>query len=504
MLNLHNKFRRFFTDVRKLSLPYLAARPAVLLTIPLVTGCIAHFYSMGMGLCALFFCTLAGLKFSRKFAALIMIWLVWVGYLNLFYPLSAKLVQRNTLEGRVVSFPVLTYTSKFFLQTDIGKINIRYKGREMHITPGQRLKLYGAFQVVEPGRNPGEFDFIKYMRSKNLAYDFKSDSIVILKPPGLFHQTIADIRKNIASAIEITSWGGATPIIKAVLLGSRAEISESQKNSFADSGMYHLLAISGLHVGIISLILINLLKLFRIPGKIIYPATAMVLLLYIFITGCSISVIRSVIMFTGLIPGILFERPSQVINNLAFSCCLCLILMPYQILSLGFQLSFLATFFLLYYTGFLSNLDNHLRINNPIVKNITGTIAVSLLLFLVTYPLLAGSIHQVSPWAILANVPALVLTSVLVLSSCLALFLFPFSSYLGGLMGETASMVCSMFSHTVKLTSELPGNQIRVSELDPLTTLSLFGFLLLLPHLKKIKKSKFIFPACRDYGNFGF
>lgn len=483
----------FIFDLRTLLKNFCENRPSILLVIPILSGCIANYYSYTVGTMVFLILAFTCLPFHlRKWIGVTLIGGLWMGYLSFYYPGSPLSFEAKELNGTVVDVPRHGYFTQFTLQTDSLRFNIQHHPLHHNIKAGQTLRVRGFFKPASKVRNPGEFNLEGFLKAKNLVGNFRSDSIEVLRPPGTIPGFINKIRAYFLGQIENIFTPQASPIIKAMLLGSRGGIDPTHKKQFIESGMIHLLAISGMHVGVISLILVHFFTVLRFPPKLAMLISGLVLLVYIFITGSSISVCRSVIMFVGIIPTFLGERPTQTFNNLGLAGCLCLIFMPYQILSLGFKLSFAATFFLIYYAPLIRKIDVRVGFKNPIIKYVVSTITVSLLLYLVTYPILANTLNQVAPWTLVTNIPALFLAGLLVLSACLSLMLYPLSSYLGELLGETTSLVSYLLSFVIKTGANLPGSPQRVSELHPIYTFSLFCALLIIPNLHRIRFARMV------------
>ena len=136
-------------------------------------------------------------------------------------------------------------------------------------------------------------------------------------------------------------------IINAIILGQRNNISNDLFESYKNAGAIHILAVSGLHIGIILLLLNFLLSpLERIKnGKTIKLILIIILLwIYAFIAGMSASVIRAVTMFTAIAIGWISDRPSNIKNSLIVSFFFLLLIHPLFLFDVGFQLSYTAVF----------------------------------------------------------------------------------------------------------------------------------------------------------------
>ncbi|QQY80450.1 competence protein ComEC [Keratinibaculum paraultunense] len=139
-------------------------------------------------------------------------------------------------------------------------------------------------------------------------------------------------------------------LMKAVILGKSSYLTEDNIEKFRHLGLAHILAVSGLHIGLITNILTGLLGYLGINKKLNIGITLSGIWMYAYIIGGPPSVIRANIMFTILFLSKVFWQAYESINALFFALFIMLIINPYWAFSIGFQLSFIATFFILYLT----------------------------------------------------------------------------------------------------------------------------------------------------------
>jgi competence protein ComEC len=133
----------------------------------------------------------------------------------------------------------------------------------------------------------------------------------------------------------------ASALLEALLIGSREDVPESLYDGFLKTGSLHILALSGLHVTLIYGIVIGLLAFFR-RRWIRFLLATLVLLLYQFLAGFMPSLLRATVMIVIGGIAVMLDRDSEPVNLLAISCIIILLIDPYQVFSLSFQLSFLA------------------------------------------------------------------------------------------------------------------------------------------------------------------
>jgi competence protein ComEC len=209
------------------------------------------------------------------------------------------------------------------------------------------------------------FDYKEYLHDIGidyLSYPFKASKIKLLPKPKLnwiesiaveAHYFIADLFRFIKEP--------ERSFLKGLILGEREGIADYIKNNFRESGVSHILAVSGLHVGFIALAIMFILRLifFRLPSltlkRIIITVTACILVVYVIVVGYRPSVLRAVIMFIcgGMV--IIFDRDRNYLNPLFISAIIILLINPSWLFTISFQLSFLATLGIILYFRVISD-----------------------------------------------------------------------------------------------------------------------------------------------------
>ncbi|MFT4576173.1 MAG: competence protein ComEC [Polaribacter sp.] len=208
-----------------------------------------------------------------------------------------------------------------------------------------------AFVVVENPKNPYQFKYKNYLEKqgvyhqvflRNTAYVHKESS------QSSIYKIAESIRDTIEHALRLNGFKGEElEVIKALILGQRNNISKELLQEYTKAGAIHILAVSGLHVGVILLILTALFKpLDRLKNGKLIKTILIVFMLWGFATiaGLSASVVRAVTMFSAVAIGMTFDRKTFVIHSLITSMFLLLLVKPMFLFDVGFQLSYLAVF----------------------------------------------------------------------------------------------------------------------------------------------------------------
>lgn len=215
----------------------------------------------------------------------------------------------------------------------------RYPEVEIGATISANVQLYEFPEV----RNPHEFDYGAWLMARNIAAHGGFDDILAVEPnEGLGWETLrAYIRGNIEALFPEEQ----VPLAKALMIGYKEELTQQEKRSFSRSGLSHIMAVSGMHVGFIIAPFWLAIPLFwrwrrgKWAGLLLLT---LLLVAYAGLTGFSASVSRASIMAWLLACGKLFHKRRHSVNLLATAAILLLIIEPSQLFSVGFQLSFSA------------------------------------------------------------------------------------------------------------------------------------------------------------------
>ncbi|WP_421806404.1 ComEC/Rec2 family competence protein [Flagellimonas sp.] len=213
------------------------------------------------------------------------------------------------------------------------------------------LLLYASLENIRPPLNPYQFDYRSYLQKQGIQHQIRTNYPSILKTEKnsntLFGHA-SRFREHIISKLKKQAFGAdEMAVIQALLLGKRDDISEDTYNNYKNAGAIHILAVSGLHVGIILFILEFLLvPLERLPKGKTLKLVLVVLLLwaYAFVAGLSPSIVRAVTMFSFVAYALYLNRPTSSFNIIALSMLFILLIKPLFLFQVGFQMSYAAVF----------------------------------------------------------------------------------------------------------------------------------------------------------------
>ena len=360
---------------------------------------------------------------------------------------------------------------------------------------GQSILVYGQPSLLNPPQNPGEFDYKRFLTFQNIYHTqfITKDKIEIL----------GDGEGNylLSKAYEIRKWATLKlskaienpreqNIALALILGVKDGLNDDIKNAYSASGAMHVLAVSGLHVSIIYLIILSIFKKLenRKAGRwVLFTISVLMLWIYAAVTGFSPSVLRAVTMFTAIALSKAMNRRTNIYNTLAGSALVLLVYDPYLIMSVGFQLSYLAVLGIVYlqpiiYAQFVSA--------NLIVDKIWSITAVAIAAQLATFSLGLLYFHQFPTFFFLSNlvvIPGAFGILILGLVVLAVSWFEPLFDILGYLMERLIWLI----NELVFAIMEIPNSQIKDIYITTPQTWMIIGFVLF--SFLLFQKRKFIY-----------
>lgn len=333
----------------------------------------------------------------------------------------AKIIDHPVPKAK--SFKVLAIIEQNTDGQTIGQKAVLYFGKDSLHPPnyGDVVLIHAKIKEIENSKNPYAFDYKKYMQRKGIffsgyvpKYGWQQISRCQLNPirdkayriQQYFSQIFADAGMS----------GDEYSIITAILLGNDETMEPELKASYASAGVSHILCVSGMHVGVIFMILNFMLQPLEY-SKPLRLLKAMLLMLFIWIyaciTGLSPSVTRAATMFSFVTIGGLLRRNTNIFHSLFASLFILLIINPLLIFEIGFQLSYAAVFGIVIFQPKLMELWEP---KHKIVNYLWNLVTVSVAAQLATFPLSVYVFGQFPNYFLLANLSVISLSFVVVVS----------------------------------------------------------------------------------------
>ena len=363
------------------------------------------------------------------------------------------------------------------------KFLIRFQ-QLMPLRYGKRLTLTGVLRQPQAKRNPGGFDYRAYLARQGVVGIIDTKGLLRIGeqhgfPPLRWIEALRIRTERMIDTI-YTRTETETPLsepslhaqlLKGILLGKRSEVPTETLDLFRNSGTFHVLAVSGLHVGLIAMFCYFGFSRFRLPQKVVCLLTILAVLIYACLIGFRPSVFRASLMAILFLCAMLIDRDADLFNLLAFAALVLLLLNPHQLWDVGFQLSFAAVASIVY---FVPKMEKPLRrwwegsedspsersaaltrFRNTAVKWLVLSYLVTFAAQIGTGPLIAYHFFRVYPLGIIVGPFAVGLVSLIVAvgmtSVCVGFLWIPLAKLLGFLNHVVISiflMLIDLFGQT--------------------------------------------------------
>ncbi len=307
---------------------------------------------------------------------------------------------------------------------------------------GDALMFYGQ---IKPPCNlvfPSSFDYASWLHRKGISgtifvgndYQIASDQFRFQLYQRLSKWQVFSIRARqlqqslLKQYAPIASNTKEYAVISALTLGDKYSLTHDIRTLFSETGASHVLALSGLHLGILVSVLLFLFTPLLRTSVTRFIALSLCLLLiwlFTFLTGMNVSLVRAATMYSLALLFFARHRQGVPINHLALAALLILFFQPMSLMDIGFQLSFLSVFAIL----FFQPIAVAIRPRNRIWAWITDFIYVAVVAQLTTAPLVAYSFHVLPLAFLLSNIVVIPCAYVLLSASLCLFVLSPFSLF---------------------------------------------------------------------------
>jgi competence protein ComEC len=349
------------------------------------------------------------------------------------------------------------------------------------LAPGKKIEVLGKIEAPRGRRNPGDFDFQRYLLLKGVSgvvYVQDAHSLSLISSRGTSWRIgtlVAGIRSRMASAIDETVGGVEASFLRGILLGDRSDIPSEVKTSFINSGVVHVLAVSGLHVGMVALIFMSVFTLLRLPKPWTTLLTIAALLFYMLLTGSAPSVVRATIMATIILLAPVLQRKSDVFNSLAFAALVIFFFDAKQLFAPGFQLSFAAVGSILYFYPKVASLSAHLPQwlrTSRLFDTLWKLFSVSFAAQVGTFPFTVEYFGKASIISFVANLVVIPAVGIGLAIGFVISFFSLLSSWLASIYGTAEQLLLNLILRSMDFSGNLSFAYLTVP------SLGLLGFLI--------------------------
>ena len=498
------------------SLPWFK-HPFIRITLALIAGIIAGaYFTLPIGwvciVCGLAICLFIGFNLLPAHKKYALSWIAGMAIHLVFICIGILLLFLNTKPPKIIphqAFSVVieeplspaNTSLKSMGSSAYGNIILYFQkdSTSLSIQPGHQLVLRKIPDTISAAANPGGFNFKAYAATQQLYYQVylkNNEYYIVGKTPVAFRKRILhQLQEWILQVLNQYIVGDKEKsVAEALLIGYKKNLDKTLLQSYSSTGVVHIIAISGLHLGMIYGLLLFLLKPLKNKKYIkwLQPVCIIVVLwTFTFLTGAAPSILRSAIMFTFIVLGEQQNRRSHIYNSLAASACCILAYNPLQLWDVGFQLSYAAVISI---AAFSVPITRLIYIKNKLLLNCWQLTAVNLAAQICTLPLILYYFHQFPNLFLFSNFIAVPLSGLILYLEIILLVVSPLP-ILAVMIGKCTSFLLLLMNSVIENTATIPFAVTEHIQINLFQTICLFGVIIIFSAGLMNKKRKYVYGS---------
>ncbi|MCX8014438.1 MAG: ComEC/Rec2 family competence protein, partial [candidate division WOR-3 bacterium] len=326
--------------------------------------------------------------------------------------ITARIIDTPISENKPYSIELMSINQK----SVFGKAFLYYKSQEKEPFYGDIIELYAQISDFDFVKNPNLIDYNDYFHKQGFIGNIFQDNsnIKITKSKqGSWHwqYVIFAMRRYFLNTIGKYLAGDEKDLLLGILLGEKRALSKNLTVAFADSGIAHILAVSGLHISIIIGIGMLLLSIFRVRGVVKLMVLVLLTAVYLALIGFKASAVRAGLMTMFACLGLLLERRYEPINGVFLAGIIILLFTPRALFDISFQLSFVTTTAILLMAPRLYNSIKNINIPHALKTHLLLPLFVSFSAMIGVAPLLSYYFFEFPVPGVFANLLVIPLVS---------------------------------------------------------------------------------------------
>lgn len=325
------------------------------------------------------------------------------------------------------------------------------------LTAGSYMATTIRPNPVPDTHNPGGFNYKLWLFRNEITHQlYLAKGTWTLLPTKKSKQYLQVLQQKISKRLQINITGKQEKAVAAALLiGYKQDIDSDLMKAYSNTGVIHVIAISGLHLGLIYGLLLSIfnwilnstIKKWTAP-----PTILLVLWIFALLTGAGPSIVRAAVMFSFIVIASIVKQNSSILNALAASAFFLLLLHPFYLWDIGFQLSYAAVLSIVLYQ---KNIFDSLYFKYKWIQACWQLNALTLSAQILTLPLVVYHFHQFPNYFLLSNFIVVPLSSI-ILYGCLFILPFGTIAYLGKALSVVTSLLISSMNWIIQKMNALP------------------------------------------------
>lgn len=411
------------------------------------------------------------------------------------------------LQKRAKTFVEVQYASKDY-KNDLtplsGKLLCYFNADDslaLSYKPGDKVMLHGVVKRVEITKNPKTFDYQSYLKYRKVLHQIhvqpENHHLLARGEMFLYARYAIQAREYFLRVFEKRFRDkDHLAIASALVLGFRNQLDSDLYQTFSDTGAVHVLAVSGLHVGIVCAFLIFFLDRIKSKRKWIKILKAITIILLVwffaFMTGAAPAVTRAAIMFSLFLIGRYWFDYVNIYNILGFCALLMLIFDPYLLFQASFQFSFLALTSLVFFQPYISSVFSFV---NPLLNYSWNLISVSFAAQVLVFPITIYFFHKFPSYFMLSGLIAVPLALVCLIMGLAVLLVEPIIPMLNDILAPVYEVMIEIFSGSIQAIRLIPYSSINGLWLTKWELFLIYTMLLLLMIALQLKRVKPLYCA---------
>ncbi len=423
---------------------------------------------------------------------------LFVTNLNYQNPLNDYIDKRHDYVGVILNANTSSENySKYIVEIiqvdetiDYGRVLLTING-DKRFSIGDKIMINGILKTPKENTNPKLYNqrinlLSDYIHSTLSVKDFNIN--LIHKNNNWLYEIKQSFSQNVSSLFQRTLRSNNSKLITSIILGDSSVMEEDELEKYRDLGLAHILAVSGLHIGVIAGFLIFIFSRLGINRKINILITLLIIWSYAYLIGFPASTVRACIMFTILFYSQMIHEPYDSLNSIFVSMLICLIINPFWLFHIGFQLSYMATISLIV----IGDKIILFRDKGNIFKTASSIIAVNIGIL----PLQAYYFNGFPILGMVSNLFTVPLMSLSLILGFIMIFANYILSFLTPILGVILDTVLTLQYRIVDIIYSLPLNIVNLYSPE---ILEIFLYYILIAGVIGIIKFKYFPNGLKKY-----
>lgn len=293
--------------------------------------------------------------------------------------------------------------------------------KKNNLVYGDSILIEGKLHRPYDFSKESNFSYPQYLSHRNIFYVLSvsgnAQLEVLRKSQGnILHAALFKVRNKLKMILDQELTYNESGIMKAILLGDRSHIPKQVRQLFSQTGTAHILAISGLHVGVVAALFLIFLQVISVPRRVRFLGVIVLLIGYAILTGGRASVVRATVMACIFLGSFVLERESNTLNTLSLAALILLIFNPLNLFDIGFQLSFSCVLAIIFFNPVILQMLNHLGLpkHNKFIGLCVQSASISISVWFGVLGLTAYYFNIITPITVFANLLIVPFISILV------------------------------------------------------------------------------------------